>query len=51
MCVHLSSRVLAVLLTTVLCLLRANGQISASDSAALASGTLNLILTESDPGQ
>ena len=41
---HLSSKAPAVLLMGVLCLLRASGQISASSSSALASGTLNLIL-------
>lgn len=44
MLAHLSSRVLAVLLASVLCSLRASSQVSAIDSAALASGTLNLIL-------
>lgn len=43
---HLTLRVLAVLLTSMLCLLRASGQISASDGSALASGTLNLILAD-----
>lgn len=41
---HLRSRVLAVLLASVLCSLRATGQVPGINSAALASGTLNLIL-------
>ncbi|MBZ5663050.1 MAG: hypothetical protein LAO30_00460 [Acidobacteriia bacterium] len=41
---HLKSRVLAALLTSAFCLPWANAQVSASGSAGLASGTLNLIL-------